>query len=151
MPPFILVLMFVGTILVPSAAYLYWVHPAWSLLYLFDPNEVPDLVLFAIVLVQSGVLVAAWYLGAYLMHNGRDRLVVYGIAGSAFALLVMGIIFAGRLGQYGTYEEFASGDTAALLDVKLGYVLITLVLGSAAAAGFVGLELVRNARRAHAR
>ena len=151
MPPFLLVVMFVVAIQFPVAVYLYWAHPAWSWLYLFDPTGVPDLLLFLIVLVQCGVLVGAWYLGAFLLQIGKDRVVLYVITGSTFVLILLVVLFAGRLGSYGTYEDFTSGETATLLEVKLGYVLIALVLGVTAAASFVGMELVRNSRRVRVR
>ena len=151
MPPFVLVLMFVGAIQLPIAIYLYWLHPAWSWLYLIDPAKVPDLVLVLVILVQCGALLGAWYFGAYLLQLGKDRAILYSIVGSAVVVLLLGVIFAGRLMQYGTYQDYEAGRTATLLDVKLGYVLIALVLGAGAAAGFVALELVRNSRRVRAR
>jgi len=57
MPPFFLVLMFVGAIELPLAIYLYWIHPAWSWLYIVDPTGVPDMVLLLIILVQCGAVI----------------------------------------------------------------------------------------------
>ena len=151
MPPFLLVLMFVGAIQLPIAVYLYWVHPAWSLLYIIDPRRMPDLGLVALILVQCAALPAAWYLGAYLLQAGKQQIIVYVTAGTGVLFVLMGILCAGRLGQYGTYQEFARGTTSALFDVKLGYILIALTLGIGTAASFVGVELMRNARRVRTR
>lgn len=150
-PPFLLVVMFVVAIRLPISIYLYWAHPAWSWLYLFDPTGFPDLLLFLIVLVQCGVLLAAWYLGAFFLQLSKDRVVLSVIAGSTIAFVLLVVIFAGRLARYGTYEDFTNQETATLLEVKLGYVLIALILGVAAAASFVGMELVRNSRRVQVR
>ncbi|MCG8422191.1 MAG: hypothetical protein MJE77_30075 [Proteobacteria bacterium] len=151
MPAFLLVLMFVGAVQLPMAVYLYWVHPAWSWLYLVDPNRVPDLIVAVVILVQCGVLIAAWYVGAHLVQIGRERLIPYLIGASTVLLLALVIWFGGRLIRYGTYQDYQGGAASGLLEVKLGYVLIALVLGVGAAAGFVAVELGRNSRLVRAR
>ncbi|MEM9488998.1 MAG: hypothetical protein AAGC55_07635 [Myxococcota bacterium] len=151
LPAFLLVLIFIGAAAMPISIYLFSVHPAWSWMYLIDPHRVSDLLVVVVVLMQCGIVVAGWYLGAYLLQNSKKHAIFYAIAGSGAVLVLAMLIFAGRLGSYGTYQEFGLGETEGLMEVKLGYILIALVLGLGAAAGFVALELIRNARRVRTR
>ena len=65
--------------------------------------------------------------------------------------LVATMLAWGRVGRYGTFGEFHDGRALALMEVKLGYVLVALAAGVGIAAGFVGLELMRDSRRVRAR
>lgn len=150
-PAFPLVGIFIGVVLMPIALYLYLAHPAWSWMYLVDPKGVPGLAIVPLLAAHAGAVVAGWYLGARLIRTGRDRVALYAIAGGAVVLLVASAIGWARIGAYGSYREFHGGQALDLWDVKLGYVLIGLVLGIGAAAGYVGLELVRDSRRVRTR
>jgi predicted acyl esterase len=57
----------------------------------------------------------------------------------------------GRIGTYGSYVAFKEGYSRPLMEVKLGYVLIAVVIGAGAAAAFVTYELFRDGKRAAAR
>ncbi len=148
MPTFLLVLMFLVTIRVPMTLYLYWAHPAWSWHYFFDPANLPAIAVAFVVILHSGVLIALWYLGAVLLQADRRRtlLALFGLLG--LGLIIAAVVLSGRLGAYGSYEAYRLGATLGVMKVKLGYVLIAMVLGVAAAAGFVAVELSRDARRA---
>jgi hypothetical protein len=150
-PAFLLVMSFVGLIVVPIGLYLYLAHPAWTWMYLVDPREVPALAAIPFAVIHGGALIAAWYAAARLIRVNRQRLVAYLIGGGLAALLLASLLLRHRLLSYGTYAEFRRGTTLALMDVKLGYVLVTLVLGVGAALGFVALELFRDSRRVRAR
>lgn len=147
MPIFLMVLMFVGMIRLPMMLYLYLVHPAWSWHYLFDPASLPSAVLLLVVLGQSAVLIGTWFLGAHFAQAHRRRVVMYVLGGCALALVLVLIALSGRLTVYGSHQDHARGLTQNLMDVKLGYVLIPLILGVFAAAAYVCVELVRDARR----
>lgn len=150
-PAFVLVLMFLGLMATPAALYLYWAHPAWSWLYLVDPARLPGFLVAPMIVLQGGALVGAWILGAVLIRGGRDRALLGTLAGMFLLLGILGVALSSRIGAYGSYEVFEAGAAVGLLEVKLGYVLIAILLGLGTAAAFVALELLRDARRARAR
>jgi hypothetical protein len=151
MPAFMLVLTFVGLVLVPATLYVYLVHTAWSWSYLVDPAKVPPLAVVPVLVTVTGGLILGWYLGGWLIRSDRKRPLMYVGAGLGVALLAGMALLWARMTQYGTYEAWESGAVRGLMDVKLGYVLVVLVLAVTAAAGYVALELVRDSRRVRAR
>lgn len=150
MPVFGLLLIFLGTIRVPMMVYLYWVHSAWSWHYLFDPARVSGIPMLIAVLVQCLVLLGTWYLGAYFLRSERRRAMFYVLGGSVLALIIAALALKARLTIYGSYQAYVDGRTAGLMQVKLGYVIIALLLGLCTAAAYVSVELARDARRARA-
>lgn len=146
-----MLLMFLGVIALPTALYLYWAHPAWSWLYLLDPALVPTIMVVPVLVAQGGALLGAWLVGATLIRAERDRALLGALAGAVVALLALGLLFSDRLGSYGSYEVFSAGAAVGLLEVKLGYVLIAILLGLGAAAAFVAVELLRDGRHARLR
>jgi hypothetical protein len=152
-PAFPLVGTFVGVVLAPITLYLYLAHPAWSWMYLVDPTRVPGLLAFTLLLAHAGAALGGWYLGARLIRAGKrqEQIATYSLAGAALILLVLVSLAWGRIGRYGTYDEFHDGRALSLVEVKLGYVLVALTFGIAIAAGFVALELMRDSRRVRAR
>lgn len=151
-PSFPLMATFVGVVLAPVTLYLYLAHPAWSWLYLFDPGGLPGLTVVAL-LAHAGAVGAGWFAGARLVRAGKkqEQAARYALAGAALMALIAIMLAWGRLGRYGTYDEFHDGRALALLEVKLGYVLVALAAGAGIAAGTVGLELMRDSRRVRAR
>lgn len=150
-PSFVMVAMFCGLLAMPAALYLYLAHPAWSWLYLVDPARLPGFLVAPVIVVQGGALIGAWMLGAMLIRAGRVRILVGSLAGLFVLLGGLGLALSPRIGAYGSYEVFAAGAAVGLLEVKLGYVLIAILLGLGAGAAFVAVELLRDARRARAR
>jgi hypothetical protein len=149
-PAALLVLMFLGMIRLPMMLYLYLVHSAWSWHYLFDPTDMSVLALLFVALLQCGVLVGAWFLGAYFYQAHKRRAVLSMLVASALALVVMIVALSGRLTVYGSHKAFVAGETAGLMEVKLGYVLIALLVGLGSAAAYVSVELVRDSLRVRA-
>jgi hypothetical protein len=97
------------------------------------------------------VVLAGFYGGARMLKIGRDRQLVYLALGGVVVVVVGAILGWGRLGRYGSYGEFHDGRALALMEVKLGYVMVGVVFGIAAAAGFTAVELLRDARRVRSR
>lgn len=151
-PSFPLVAIFIGVVLTPVNLYLYLAHPAWSWMYLFDPEGVTGLTM-ASLLAHVAMVVGGWYGGARLIRAGKkkEQLAFYALAGGAALVLLALSLCWGRVGRYGTYREFTDGRALDLMEVKLGYVLVVIAAGVATAAGFVGLELMRDSRRVRAR
>ena len=150
-PAFPLVLMFFGLVAMPTSLYLYWAHPAWSWLYLLDPQHVPAIMVVPVVFVQLGMMLGAWLLGAALIRADKDRMLLVAMVGMVAVLVGLGMLLSDRIGAYGSYQVFAAGVAVGLLEVKLGYVLIAILLGLGAAAAFVAVELLRDSRRARLR
>lgn len=144
-------LVFLGLIALPTALYLYLAHPAWSWLYLVDPAQVPGLMIVPVLVAQAGALLGAWLGGAALIRRQRERALLGALAGLAVAPVVLGALLSGRLGAYGSYQVFEAGAAVGLLEVKLGYVLIAILLGQGASAAYVAVELSRDSRRVRLR
>jgi hypothetical protein len=146
-----LVLLFWAMILTPCSFYLYLAHADWSWLYLVDSARVPRLAIIPVLAVQGGALVGGYYGAAKLVRSGKEPMLRYGVPAAAAVVFVLMLILKGRLTHYGTYAQYHGGRALPILDVKLGYVLIAVVIGVGAAALFVSLELLRDGRRAAAR
>jgi len=139
--------MFVG----PVTLYLYAAHPAWSWMYLIEPGTIPGLFVLPMTVGQSVAILLAWYVGGILIRTGRQRALAWSALAGVFLALLLAAVGHHRLGSYGSYEDFATGHTLGLMDVKLGYVLIAIVLGTVAAGGYLSLELLRDSRRVRAK
>ena len=152
-PCFPLVAIFIGIVLTPMTLYLYVAHPAWSWMYLVDPDGIPGLAILSLLVAHGGMAVLGWYVGVRLIRAGKrkEQLAIAALAGGGLITLLSTALSWGRIGRYGTYGEFHDGRALSLMEVKLGYVLIALAAGVAIAAGFVALELMRDSRRVRAR
>jgi hypothetical protein len=151
-PSFTLVVLFIVIIAWPTTAYLYLAHPDWSWLYLVDAERVPRLFVVPMVALAAGAVAGGFYGGAVLLRRSRERRALpAALGGLQGAILLVAFLARGRLLSYGSYGDYHGGRALPLFDVKLGYVLIAVVVGTAAAAAFVALELWRDARRATAR
>jgi hypothetical protein len=150
-PSFLLVLIFAGVVLAPATLYLHLAHTSWSWLYLVDPHKLPHLSLVPLLALHGGFLVGGWYLGARLLRADRRGVAFYSALVAALGFLISLPILGGRLGSYGSYADYRGGRAFGLFEVKLGYVLITLILAVGVSAGYVALELVRDSRRVRAR
>jgi hypothetical protein len=150
-PSFSVVLLFAGIILAPFTLYLYAAHGAWTWMYLVDPRRVPSLALIPLLVLHAGALVVGWYVGCRLVRANRAKQALYAAGGGAAAIALLVLVLWGRLGYYGTYGEWADERALPIMDVKLGYVLIALVLGVAMAAVLTALELARDSRRVKSR
>ncbi len=143
--------MFIGLIVVPITFYLYLAHPAWAWMYLVDPEGIPGFAILPIVVTHAAMVVLGWYVGARLIRSSKHKIVGYAASGGAALLLLAVILAWGRIGQYGTFAEFHDGRSLPLMEVKLGYVLVALVIAVAASAIYTAVELLRDSRRAVSR
>ncbi len=150
-PAFLLVLTFVGLVLLPAGLYLYVAHPAWTWMYLVDPADVPSLAVVPMLALHGGALVGGYYAGGRLVRADRQKALLYALAGGGVVLALIVLLLRERLFSYGTYLDWQRNTALDLMDVKLGYVLIALIPGIGAAAGFVAQELFRDSRRVRTR
>ncbi len=151
-PAFVLVLGFACVVVVPMTLYFHWAHSAWGWLYLVDPAKVPALAVVPVAVAHGGAVIGGWYLGARLLRADRRGAVRGMAAAGAGILLLAAILLGGRLGRYGSYADHDAGEPLrGLMEVKLGWALIVVLLGFATAATYVWLELQRDSRRVRAR
>lgn len=143
--------MFIGMILVPTTAYLYLAHPDWSWLYLLDPDSIPGFAILPLVVAHGTMTALGWYVGWRLVVADKHKLLRYlAIAGAVLSFIGVLLLWS-RVGHYGTYKEFHDGRALPIMDVKLGYVLVALILAILASSGFIAVELIRDSRRAVSR
>ena len=150
-PAISLVLLFLAMIVAPCTFYFYLAHSDWSWLYLVDSARVPRLAVITVLAAQAGALVGGYYGACKLVKAGKDVALRLALPGYACVVLILMLVFRARLTHYGTYAQFHGGRALPILDVKLGYVLIAVLIGVGAAAGVVAYELLRDSRRAAAR
>lgn len=143
--------MFMGLILAPMTLYLYAAHPAWTWMYLVNPEKVSSIAVLPLVVAHVGALAFGWYLGARLIMLDKQKAASI-VAGTGLLLVVIGILVTWqRLGQYGSFTEYDQGRSLPIMDVKLGYVLVTLVVGTFVSASILAIELLRDSRRVRSR
>lgn len=150
-PAFPLLAAFSGIVVLPVALYLFLAHPSWSWMYLVDPDDVPAIAVVPMLTLQAGTIFGGWYAGARLIRAGQVRAVLISAAVVPGVLLIALALTWGRLGRYGTYGEYRDGRALPLMDVKLGYVLVGLMVGIVASAAFTAVELSRDSRRVRTR
>ncbi len=150
-PASFLLLMYVGMVVAPITLYLYAAHPSWTWMYMLNPAKVPSFSLIPLVALHCTALIVGWYLGGKLVLAQREK-IARNIALAGLVISLVGVVvFWGRLGRVGSFEEFSQGRALALMDVKLGYVLVPLAIASTASAIFVIVELLRDSRRLRSR
>jgi hypothetical protein len=149
-PPFLLVLMHAGVV-AAVALYFYAAHPAWSWLYVVDPDSVPWLALIPMMVAHGLLVIGGWYGGAMLVRTDRRPILMYAAAGVSLLFIILVIAARRRLGASATYAGWKAGVGRDLLDVELGYALITSLMATAGSAVFIVLELLRDGRRVRTR
>jgi hypothetical protein len=150
-PAVSIVLLFLAIVRAPSTLYFYLVHPDWAWLYLVDAERIPRVAALTMVLASGAGLLGGYYAAGRLVRSDRELIVRLTLAGGALFLAILHALSWARLTSYGTTAQYRSGVAAPIMDVKLGYVLIAVVIGSVAAVVFVALELYRDGRRAQSR
>ena len=151
LPAFTIVLLFAVLLLLPVTLYLYGTQPAWASMYFVDPSAMSWFFLGMAICAHLGALIAGWLIGARILRNGSSRFALYA-AGASGVIALLGIAMAWeRLTLVGTFLEFNDQRALPLMEVKLGYVMVAIVLGVAIGSLIVALELIRDSRRAKAR
>jgi hypothetical protein len=83
----------------------------------------------------------------------RDKPKLAGfLVGSGALVVLIGVLLSwSRLGHYGTYTEYGQGRALPIMEVKLGFVLVALVVGTFVSAAILAVELLRDSRRVRSR
>lgn len=117
-------------------------------MYTVNPSDVPGALLPPLLAVHGATLILGWWIGSRVVKAGKATAGLYVSLGGAVALLVAALVLWGRLGRYGSYEEWSDGRAVGVMDVKLGYVLLVIALGMGAAVVLLVAQLLRDSRRA---
>lgn len=134
--------MFLGLVLLPASAYFYIFHGDWFLLYTIDVNRIPSAMALVGFILEAGVGMAGFSLGAGLARSQRSRA---GIVAVAVCLLLCGsvvLVWPERLSMVGTLAQYRGGF--GLTDYGG-----SLLQGAMAMAGFIvvgGVFLVLRIR-----
>lgn len=151
-PAVLLAALYGAIVLAPATIYLTLAYPDWSWLYLFAATRVPALAVIPTAASALASLLGGWFVVGRLVVMGIERRRIAIGLGALLALLLILVIAArGRLFSWGTTADYHAGRALGIFDVKLGYVLVALAIGGAAAAAFVAWELYRDARKAASR
>lgn len=150
-PASFLVLMFLGMILAPITLYLYAAHPSWAWMYIVNPETVPGFAILPLVVAHLAAVVLGWYLGARLIVAQKLKVAIYVAGGGALVTLLGVVLSWDRLGRYGSHAEYQQGRALPIMEVKLGYVLVALVMATIVSASFLAIELLRDGRRVRSR
>jgi len=150
-PVFTLVVIFVCVVLTPMTLYLYLAHPAWTWMYMVDPAKVSAVAVLPLVVLHGGALIFGWLVGVRLIRMQKERIALISLVLCSITVLICVVATWGRIGNYGSYREFVGGRALAIMEVKLGYVLVAMVIGVFVAALYVVLELLRDSRRVRSR
>lgn len=118
-------LLFECLVLLPTGLYLFLSQPAWSMLYLVEPDYVTGLFLTAVV-IGSLVIASLAYLTGYLLCARRRS----GVLALAFALVCLGgLIFAvlagGRLTHLAAHGDWQAAP--GLLSTRLGIMFAFII------------------------
>ena len=146
-PAILFVLLFIGIVRVPVTLYMYLAHPDWSWFYMVDADRVPGLALVPLVFADAALIVGGYYLGTRLVRAGKENVLHGLLAGLGVLGLLIVLVAWQRAFSYGSYEQFHSGHSLGLLEVKLGFVVIVVAVGFVTAAALVAFELWKDARR----
>ena len=150
-PAFSLMVLFTAVVSVPLVLYLQWSHPQWSWLYAVSPDRLRGLWVVPVMALASGGGILAWCLGSIPVRRGNRRFLLWALGIGGIALVLSSLLLSGRLGVYGSQESFLAGTAPGLMQVKLGYIMMVLFAGIAAASVFVAVELMRDSRRVRTR
>lgn len=150
-PAFPLVALHAAAIVAPIALYFYAVHPAWSWMYLFDPNKLWGIAVVPLMVGHAGLVIGAWYGASWLIRNGGQGALLY--VGGAVALVLL-VLVAGSIDRLSTaadYAGYAAHHGVSLFAVQLGWAFLISLMALFGSAVYVAIELGRDSRRVQAR
>jgi hypothetical protein len=146
-PSFQLVLMHAGGVVAPIALYFYIAHPAWSWMYLVDPDHVPWLAILPLMVGHAALVVGAYYGGALLLRADKRKILLYILGGLAAVTLLITLLARGRLGISTSYSGYHAGRGRGVMEVPLGWAVVIAMLATAGSVVYVAFELTRDALR----
>lgn len=93
-------------VMVPTSVYFFVFHGDWFLLYLVDVSQIPSAIALLGFLLQAGLGMSAFILGAVLVRGQREALLGVALALSFLAGGGSVVAYAERLTQVGSYAQF---------------------------------------------
>lgn len=114
------VVLFVGLVLLPVAAYLFLQYPAWYMLYLVLPEQLTTWFMLAIFAASLFVAVGGFFLGYTLCRRRLDKVVVALLAVCTLGLVALFFLAGNRLGRLS--ETLNLDNAPPVLSTRLGAV-----------------------------
>jgi hypothetical protein len=151
-PAFHLVLLHAAVVVAPVALYFYAVHPAWSWMYWFDPDDLGGIFLLPLMVGHAGLVIGGWYGAALLIRRGYQGALLYGAGAIALLLLFLAGATFRRLSTAADFEGWQTGRSGtALFNVQLGWAFAVSMLALFGSAIYIAIELGRDGRRVRSR
>jgi hypothetical protein len=150
-PGFQLVALHAGAIVAPVALYFYAVHPAWSWMYLINPQRLAGVVVVPLMVGHAGLVIGGWYGAALLLRRAHQAAVLYCAGGVVVALLLVVVAGIRRLSTATDYLGWQTKQGTTLFAVQLGWAFVVSLLALFGSGLYVAIELGRDGRRVRSR
>jgi hypothetical protein len=92
--------------LVPTSIYFYIFHGDWFLLYLINVRRVPSALSLIVFLLEGGIGVLGFAIGAILARGQQHTIATVLIAGSIIASIAVIFVCPDRLAVVGNYAQY---------------------------------------------
>lgn len=138
------VLSFAVMLVLPISIYLYLAYADWYWLFLVESKRVPTGFGLLLVLLPGGAMVGSFLGAGALLRLRRKKLLRYLELGHAVLLLTGMIVLRHRLVYNGSTLSFQAG---VMVQGRLGWALVVILVGLAAGAALVGHAILDEARR----
>jgi hypothetical protein len=150
-PAFPLVALHAATVVAPVALYFYAVHPAWSWMYLVNPQKLAGVAVLPLMVGHGMLVIGGWYGTALLLRRGYLGALFY-VAG-ALALLLLILVVGGiqRLSTATDYPGWQASQGTSLFAVQLGWAFVVSLMALFGSAIYIAIELGRDGRRVRSR
>lgn len=135
------ILSFEAIVFWPVALYFYFIHPAWSWLYVVDPRRLPWGSAALALLGCAATLLGGYLAGWALLRVRRARLLYGAISVTGLLLAVMMVLLRSRLLSSGSFAEYQAGRALPAGETKLGWALAVCSLGMLGGIFLVALAL----------
>lgn len=99
-------LLFLCLVVVPVSVYFYAFHGDWFLLYALDVRRIPSAVALLGFMLQAGIGVAGFSLGAVLARSQRTAAGYLVLSAALLLSAAVAVLWPGRLAVVGTFAQF---------------------------------------------
>lgn len=110
----------------PFALYYVIAQPAWSWMFVLDPEAHSPVLTYGALVVYLAALMAGFFKTSWFLERRKITWVRVGIGTSLLAMGAISLWGWDRLFRVGSYTDYHSGMSPSLLGSTLGYVLIAM-------------------------
>lgn len=97
---------FIGLVFLPAAAYRYFFHPDWSVMYLLDASSTPGLFGLIGLVILAASAVGAFVLGNYCARAHREWLLLTSLAVAVAGIATIAVLGVERIKVVGSFAQF---------------------------------------------